>query len=165
MKKVGEYIVYRKKVCKIESINYKKINDIDYYVLVPMEDQSLKIEIPVTIDKKFIRDLFTKEEIEKTIKKIPKITPIEVDDKAMENEYKKLLDNDNLEDYIKIIKTTYLRNKEREANRRKISDKDQSYHEQAEKYLYNEIAAIFDMNYEEAKEYVIKEVENLKEEN
>lgn len=79
----------------------------------------------------------------------------------IENEYKRLIDSGNFEDLIKIIKTTYLRNKERIDNKKKMSDKDNIYFEKAERYLYNEIATVFNMSYEEAKNYVINTVKNL----
>ena len=44
------------------------------------------------------------------------------------------------EDLIKIIKTTYLRNKERIDNNKKIGGTDDEYFKQAEKYLYNEFS-------------------------
>lgn len=47
MYKIGEYIVYNKEVCLIKDIKNKYINDIDYYVLRPLDDKSLNIKIPV----------------------------------------------------------------------------------------------------------------------
>ena len=76
------------------------------------------------------------EDIKKEIiKKIPKIDIIKLDDKLLEIEYKKLL-NGSLEDLIKIIKTTYLKNKERLDSKKKISDKDKTYFDKAKLLLY-----------------------------
>ena len=62
----------------------------------------------------FIRDVISKEEAEKLIKKIPKIETLEnLDDKYIEKTYKELLYNGDLKDLIKIIKTTYIRNDNR----------------------------------------------------
>ena len=65
------------------------------------------------------------------------------------------------EDLIKIIKTTYLRNKEREETGKKIADKDQTFFEQAEKYLYNELSIALNMNYQEIKNYIIEYINKL----
>lgn len=54
-----------------------------------------------------------------------------------------------------------MRNKEREENKKKQSDKDHHYFELAEKYLYNEFSIVLNKTYEETKEYVINEVEAL----
>ena len=79
MFKIGDIIVYKKDVCKIKEIKEKFINDLDYYVLEPIDDDSLKIQIPK--NNKFIRELITKEEIENIIKEIPNIPLINIDDK------------------------------------------------------------------------------------
>ena len=43
MFKIGDIIVYKKDVCKIKEIKEKFINDLDYYVLEPIDYDSLKI--------------------------------------------------------------------------------------------------------------------------
>lgn len=62
------------------------------------------------------------------------------------------------EDLIKIIKTTYLRNKERTENNKKIREIDDSYFKKAEKYLYNEFSIVLNKSFEETKEYIINKV-------
>lgn len=161
MKKVGDYVVYCKEVCKVAEIKEKYMNNTDYYRLVPIDDESLHVDVPVSISSEFLRDLITKEEVERIINKIPEIETIKSDDKLLENEYKVLMNNNSLEDYVKIIKTTYTRNQDRLDNKRKISDKDNYYFNLAEKYLYNEFSIILNMNYEETKQYVIDKVMTL----
>lgn len=158
MYNIGDYVVYKRDVCKVKNI--KKRENIDYYELEPIDDNSLKIEIPVN-NNTLLRDLITKEEILELINKIPSIDIIECNDKLLESEYKKLLSTGNKEDLIKIIKTTYLRNKERLDNKKKISDKDNTYFQKAERILYNEFSIVLNMNYEETKEYIINEVEKM----
>ena len=84
---------------------------------------------------------------------------IDIDSKLLENEYKKLLSDETHESLIKIIKTTYLRNKERIDTKRKISDKDEYYFNLAEKYLYNELSIVLNKTYNENKQFIINEVE------
>lgn len=158
MKNIGDYVVYRKEVCKIVEIKENYIKDMDYYRLVPVDDESLHLDVPVANEKSLLRDLINKDEVEEIIKKITQIKPIESEEKVLENEYKNLLNAGKPEDYIKIIKTTYLRNKERLDNKRKISDKDNHYFNLAEKYLYNEFSVVLNKNFEETKQYVIDEV-------
>lgn len=156
MKKIGEYIIYRRDVCKIIDIKKNHINQLDYYVLVPVNDSSLHIDVPIDNHLGYIRELMSREEVDKLIERIPNISIIDANARHLEEQYKKLLDNGEHEGLIKIIKTTYLRNKKRLDNKKKISDKDQYYFDLAEHYLYDEISVILNKSFEETKEYVIK---------
>lgn len=157
MYNIGDYVLYKRDVCKVKNI--KKRENVDYYELEPIDDNSLKIEIPV--NNKLIKDLIDKEEIKQLITKISSIDIIECNDKLLESEYKKLLSTGNKEDLIRIIKTTYLRNKERLDNKKKISDKDNTYFQKAERILYNEFSIVLNMTYDETKEYIINQVEKM----
>ena len=158
MYKVNDYLVYGKDVCKVCEIEEKKFNDEDYYLLRPLKDSSLKIEVPVSDKANKIRALITKEELETIIKEIPDIPLIESDEKFIEAEYKSLLSNPSHKNLIRIIKTTYLRNKKRLDNNKKTTDKDTKYFELAEEYLYNEFSVVLGYTFEETKAYVINEV-------
>lgn len=120
MYKENDYLVYGKQVCRVEKIEKMKFNNEDYYILRPIKNNSLKISAPVSDKANKIRSLITKEDIETLISKIPSIEIIKIDDKFIESEYKKLLNNNTHEDLIKIIKTTYLRNKNRLDNNKKL---------------------------------------------
>ena len=158
MYKVGDYVVYKKDVCLIKEIKTNKLNNKEYYLLIPVSDDSLKIDVPVDNEQSSIRNLTTKKEIKDLIKKIPSIEVINVNNKLLENEYKELLKEGSFESLIKIIKTTYLRNKERLDNNKKKGDKDDYYFNLAEKYLYTEFSVVLNMSFEETKDYVIEEV-------
>ena len=156
MFKTGDYVIYRRDLCTI-----KDIIDNKYYKLSLIDDNTLSINIP--IDNKFglRRKPISKEEAEELINKILTIEPIKTNDKLLENVYKELMRTNKQEDLIKIIKTTYLRNKEREETGKKIADKDQIFFEQAEKYLYNELSISLNMNYKEIKNYIIEYINKL----
>lgn len=157
MFEVGDYLVYRRDVCKVIEIKKNFFKDKDGYVLKPVNDDSLKIKIPV--NNTHIRKLLSKEEIESLINRISEIPVIEGFDKLIENEYRNLLKSENHEDLIKVIKTTYARNQERLDNNKKIGEKDDNYFKLAETYLYSEIAIVLNMGYEQAKQYVIDKVQ------
>ena len=159
MYKIGDFIIYKREVCKINDILFKYFKDNDYYILSPLSDDSLTIKVP--IDNKDIRSIITKEEVDEIINKIPNIDVIESDTKTLEGIYKELLVNGCHEDLIKIIKTTYLRNKERIDNNKKTTDKDNYYFNLAEKYLYEEISVVLGMTYDDTKEYIINTVDKL----
>lgn len=161
MYKVGNYVVYKREVCEVISIKEKKFMDMDYYVLVPISDNTLKIDVPVNNKMGYLRPLITKKEVEDIIKIIPNIKPIISTDRLIENEYRNLLNTNKHEDLIKIIKTTYLRNKERLDNNKKIGGKDDEYFKQAQNYLYSEFSIVLGMSYDETKKYVIEKVKEI----
>lgn len=159
MYKIGEYIVYNKEVCLIKDIKNKYINDIDYYVLRPLDDKSLNIKIPVNSES--IRKIIDKKEALKLIEEIPTIEIIEINDKNIESIYKQYINSSDLRDLVKIIKTTYLRNEDRLKSKRKIGEIDDQYFKKAEKLLYDELSISLNKTYDETKDFVVNKVEEL----
>ena len=158
---INDYVVYKKDVCKVREIKHNNINNKEYYVLVPIEDESLIIDVPTDNILGYLRKILTKKEAENIIDKIKYIEPLtDINDKNNLNVYKELIKNGNHVNLIKIIKTSYLRNKERTDKNKKPSEKDLKYFEQAEKYLYNELAVALGKSFEETKEYIIKSFDN-----
>lgn len=153
---IWDFVVYKKDVCRVTDYKEKHIKSADYYELVSILDSTLKIVVPV--NSGFLRSVLSKDEAETIIDMIPSIGTIEVNDKMIENEYKRLLHEEGYEGLIKIIKTTYLRNEDRVNNKRKISEKDDNYFNLAEKYLYSEFAVALDIPYDKVKEYVIDRI-------
>ena len=97
---------------------------------------------------------------------IPNIDTLEViNEKNIENEYKKCLDEFSHKNLIKIIKTTYLRNKSRIDSKKKISDKDDMYFKMAEKLLYTEFSLALNMSYDDTKYYVVSKVKESSDNN
>lgn len=159
MYKKNDYIVYKKDVCKIKEIKHNDITNKDYYILIPVYDESLKISFPIENEELFLRKVISHDEAENIIDNIKNIEPIEnINDKNIELIYKSLLYNGSHEDLIKIIKTTYLRNEARINDKRKVSDKDSKYFNLAEKYLYNELGVALNMSFDEVKEYIFNKM-------
>ena len=125
MFKINEYIIYNKDVCIIKEIKEKFYKNMDYYVLTSISDESLKLQIPINSNK--IRELISLEELNNIIKEIPNIEIIKDNDRLIENTYKTLMQSGTHKDLIKIIKTTYLRNKKRTENNKKLSEIDDFY--------------------------------------
>ena len=158
MFKIGDKVVYKRNVCTISDININKFTGKECYELIPIDDDSLKITVPLELEDT-IRNVINKKEIESIIKSIPNVKVISsMNEKNIENEYKKCLDDLTHENLIKIIKTTYLRNKIRTDSKKKISDKDDMYFKMAEKLLYTEFSVSLNMSYEDTKEYVVSNV-------
>lgn len=161
MFKVGDYVVYKRDICKVIEIKKKYFKDKDYYVLNSIKDESLTINIPVTNDS--IRSIISKKEVDDIINDIPNIEVIIFENnKFIESDYKDLINSGNHRDLIKIIKTTYLRNNARLELGKKIGEKDMNYFQMAESLLYGEFSIALNMSYDETKKYVIDKVKNLK---
>ena len=159
MYKKGDYVVYRRDVCIIRDIKESKLKNTTYYVMNPIDDSSLIIDIPIENKMGFLRDVISTDKAKKLIERIPKINPIEnINEKNLDAKYKEMLYTGNYEDLIKIIKTTFLRNESRVNNKKKISEKDNNYFKLAEKYLYNELSVSLNMSVEEVKYYIFRVV-------
>lgn len=159
MFKVGEYVIYKHDLCKVKDIKEKYFNNTDYYILESNNDSSLTISVPS--NNILLRPLITKDEIDKLIARIPNIDIINNNSRMIENEYKKLLDSCSYDDLISIIKTTYLRNKERLDNNKKIAEKDNYYFEKAELILYSEFSMVLGLSFEETKKYVTDKIKEM----
>ena len=159
MYQINDYLKYGKDVCRVKEIEEKKFNVQYYYLLVPVKDETLKIEIPVTSDK--VQDLISKDELENLINKIPEIETIKLEEKFMESEYKRLMSTGDYEDIIRVIKTTYLRNKIRKQNNKKLAEKDINYFQLAEDNLFNEFAVVLGKSYEDTKNYIINKLDGI----
>lgn len=151
-------VMYKTDVCKIIDIKENKFTHLNCYILSPIYDDSLTISVPVDNKNGYLRKLLTKKEVDELIKEIPNIDIIDADIKNMEMEYRNLLHTSNHKNLIRIIKTTYLRNKQRVDSKRNIGEKDKEYFNKAEKYLYNELSIVLGKSYDETKEYVINKV-------
>ena len=71
--------------------------------MTPIDDESLIINIPV--NSNLLRKVISNEEAKILIEKIPNISPItDIIEKNVETQYKELLNTDNHENLVKIIK-------------------------------------------------------------
>lgn len=159
MFKIGDYVVHKRDVCKINKI--RTIKDKDYYVMNPIDDQTLIINVPVDDSICYLRPTLSKKDAIDLINSLHKVKVIDTTDKMIENQYKLLLQTGKHEDLICIIKTAYLRNDERKKSGKKIGEIDDSYFKLAEKILYNELSISLGKNYDDTKNYVIETVRKL----
>ena len=159
MFKIGEYVMYKRDLCIIKDIF--KLKNKKYYKLSPVEDKSLIINVPCSNNYHYLRYPITKKEAEEIINKMPDIETIDINNQLLELTYINLLKTNTHEDLIKIIKTTYSRNELRRKNGKKEADKDLTYFEKAEKYLYNELGYALGMSYKECKNYIISKLSDI----
>lgn len=161
----GGYIVYGTTgVCEVEDITSPDIKGVAgnrlYYVLSPCFQKGNRIFTPVDSDKVTIRAVMTKEEASALVDKIPEIEELwEKDDKLREKRYKEAIRSCDPQEWIRIIKTSYLRQEERKAQGKKATTVDERYFRSAEDHLYAELAISLNMPKEEVKAYITRRME------
>ena len=169
MFKKGEYVVCGNNgICKVTDVTTLNMTsapkDRLYYILKPVYAESSTVYIPVDNHKVSIRPALTEKETHDLIAKIPSLELIWVEnEKQRELTYKEFLKQNTCEDYVRIIKTLYLRKQDRLAKGQKSIGLDERYLKQAEDSLYGELAIALGIEKQGVQEYITKEIEKLTE--
>ncbi len=163
--KPGDVVVYRREVCRVTKIAKSDFTKEKCYILEPYRgnDQSVRMQVPIANKGGHLRDLSTKEDIDALIRNVPDIEMLENKPANMKSQYAALMNGDALEDLIRIIKTSYMRNQQRLSNHKKLASIDDEYLQKAERYLYEEIGVALGMDFDESKAYFESEVRKVRE--
>lgn len=167
MFQVDDYIVYGGNgVCRILDIGIPGINGTDkkrqYYTLQPIYQNGSTVYAPVDNDKVVVRKLISKEEANELINNIPSIEILLFeDDKMLEEKYKEVMRKYDCKEWIKIIKTSYLRKKKRLAEGKKVEVMDEKYLKKAEEYLFGELAIPLNISKEQVEDFIVKQVKHM----
>ena len=132
-------------VCIVEGIGVPDIRGIDstrqYYFLKPLYTKDSTIISPVDNSRVVTRKLITKAEAQELIAKIPDIELLWDDnEKIREEKYLEALHTYNCYEWVRIIKTLYLRMEERVHQKKAVGEKDQRLLRMAEDLLFGELA-------------------------
>lgn len=144
----GDFIVYgHTGICQVMDVTTVEMDGISkdrlYYILKPEGEAGGKIFTPVDNTRLVLRRMLTKGEAEDLIQIIPDIEPIEAgDDKRREEQYKECIKSCDCRNLVRIIKTIYLRKKNRMAQGKKVTATDERYLKMAEESLYSELSAL-----------------------
>jgi len=161
----GEYVVVGNKgVCAVDDITTLNISGVDkereYYILKPVYVPGSTVYVPIDSAKESMRRVLTKEEAKQLIDGIPQIPLITTtNDKMLEQEYKGCMKTNSCEDWIKIIKTIYLRKQKRLEAGRKVTAVDAKYFRIAEDNLYGELAVALNIPKTEVETYITDEID------
>uniref|UniRef100_UPI0040565D1B CarD family transcriptional regulator n=1 Tax=Acetatifactor sp. TaxID=1872090 RepID=UPI0040565D1B len=161
----GEYVVVGNKgVCAIDDITTLNISGVDkereYYILKPVYVPGSTVYVPVDAAQDSMRRVLTKEEAKHLIDEIPEIPLITItNDKLLEQEYRGCMKTNDCQEWIKIIKTIYLRKQKRLEAGRKVTAVDAKYFRIAEDNLYGELAVVLDIPRNEVQEYITGEID------
>lgn len=113
----------------------------EYYVLVPIEEKTAKVFLPVDIAEKRIRSVMKKEDAWKLIREIKVVDETLVEnEKEREKIYKEAISSRDPKRLISVMKTLYIRRRERLEAGKKTTVVDERYFKLAENQLYNELA-------------------------
>lgn len=163
----GEYIIYGTSgVCRIEDITTMNMASVPrdklFYVLTPSSQKGGRIFTPVDNTKTLMRRILSREEAMKLIEEIPEIEELWItNDKMREEQYKACMRSGDCREWIRIIKTLYLRKQERNAQGKKITATDEKYLRMAEDYLYSELEIPLEIPKSNMEAYISKQIEQL----
>ncbi|MDR0948465.1 MAG: CarD family transcriptional regulator [Lachnospiraceae bacterium] len=158
-----------KGVCSVEDITTLNMPGIDkereYYILKPLYMASSTVYIPVDAAQDSLRDVLSKDEAEELIQAIPSIPMITIsNDKMLEQEYRLCMKANRCDEWIKVIKTIFMRKRRRLEAGRKVTAVDAKYYKLAEDNLYGELAVALGMPKESVEAYITGEIEKRTEE-
>ncbi len=131
----------------------------EYFLLVPVEEKTAKVYIPVDAADNRIRRVLTREEAWAIIDEIPSIEETWVDnDKERERIYKEAIASKEPKRLIGIIKTLYRRKKERMDAGKKCTAIDERYFKLAESQLHAELAFALGEEKQNIKQIIIDHI-------
>lgn len=164
---IGQYVICGNKgVCTIEDITTLDISGVDkakkYYILKPKYVTASTVYVPVDSAVTSMRNILTKEEAQELIKEIPDIPVLEVkNEKLVEQDYKACMKSNCCREWVKLIKTIYLRKQKRLEAGRKETAVDGKYFRIAEENLYGELAVALGMERSEVCGYITEHLQGF----
>lgn len=164
----GEYIVYGTSgVCQVEDITTMDMKGVPgdrlFYVLIPAGQKGGKIFTPVDNEKTSMQRVMTQEEASQLIDEIPGIEELWIaNEKLREVQYKECMKSCDCKEWIKIIKTLYLRKRTRRDQGKKITSTDERYLRMAEDYLYSELEIPLGIPKAKMGEYITERIREQK---
>lgn len=167
---VGDYIIYGSNgVCKVDKVGPMELDGVSrdrmYYTLIPVYSKGSKVFTPIDNHKVVMRPILTTEEANVLIDNIQSIDVMwEADDRKREEGFKEALRSCDCREWIKIVKTLYLRRKKRIAAGKKVTASDGKYLHLAEESLYGELAVVLNMKKEKVEEFIVERVKRLNKE-
>lgn len=168
MFEIGDYVVNANNgICKITEVVELDLSGgktlKPYYLLVPMEETTAKVFIPVDNANNRIRKVINKEEAIDVIDRIPDIEETCIaNEKERESKYKAAIKSCELNELVGIIKNLYHRQQDRLAQGKKSTAVDERYFKLAESHLYSELAFAMGRQKQEMQQLICDRLESVK---
>ncbi|MGI6008243.1 MAG: CarD family transcriptional regulator [Ruminococcus sp.] len=162
----GELIVYGNAgVCEVLDVTSPEMKGVKkgtlYYVLQPCHHKGEKIFTPVDNEKTPMRKILSRHEAEELIEDMPEIDALWIEnDKMREARYKECIRSCDCREWVRMIKSLYMRKMRRLKVGKPITVTDEKYLKQAEDRLYSELSLLFDIPQSDVERYIIERIEN-----
>ncbi|MBR4027638.1 MAG: CarD family transcriptional regulator [Lachnospiraceae bacterium] len=165
MFEIGNFVVNANNgICKITDVVVMDIAGTKetYFVLVPLEEQTAEIYIPVHMAESRIRLAMTKEQALDVIKSILDIEQTWIEnEKEREKIYKEAIASREPKKVIGIIKTLYVRRQERIDVKKKNTAIDERYFKLAENQIYGELAFALGEEKQNIKQIILEYIQKV----
>ncbi len=153
-------------VCLISDIQAAPLDNMPpdrlYYVMKPVNDPNSVIYIPVDCDRVFLRRLLNRDEAEELLDRIPFVRTIEeTNAKQLREKYVESMRTHDPVEWVRVIKTVYLRANMKTSRSCRLSDTERSFAENAKHYLHTELALALDLPAQGMEEYITNHVQKM----
>ncbi|MCI8661746.1 MAG: CarD family transcriptional regulator [Hungatella sp.] len=161
----GEYIVYGTTgVCQVKDITSMSMDERQqeklYYILEPMGVRGSRIMTPVEGNKSIMRPVLSRDEAYHLIDGIQDVDELWItDDKQREMKYKEALKTCDCRQWIGMIKTLYVRKKDRMSRGKRLTEVDERYFRKAKENLYRELSIPLEIPAEEVEKFIAERMD------
>ncbi|BDF57945.1 hypothetical protein CE91St36_07620 [Christensenellaceae bacterium] len=146
------------RVCGVEERDFMQGGKKQYYILKPLHSSCDSIFVPVDGNIR-MRNILTKQQADELVAKIPEIEAEWLDDDAArEQSYKDAFHSFDCYEWVKIVKSLYLRISERKLEGRKPLLMDEKYLHLIEEYLHGELSAALGIPIEKVGPYIARHI-------
>ena len=165
MFQIGDQVAhYKEGVCEVTSIGKLDIRCSDrkkeYYTLKPLYNVGGILYMPVNGEGKQLRKVISSGEAKELIADMPNISLLDItDEKKRELLYKEALFKNQCRSWMALMKTSYIRKRDRLAVGKKVINVDDRYLSSAEKFLYGELAVALNVPKEKVRDYITEKMQ------
>lgn len=162
----GNYVVYGCKgvhqIMSITTLDLPGISpDKKYYVLKSVSRPDGAVYAPVDAPKINMRLIMTRDEAMSFMNSVSDVKTIDIqNNKQREEMFKECIRSCDPDELLRVIKTVYLRKKEREASGKKLTQTDNHYLEEARGILYEELSICLGVDSEVIPEEIRSRIES-----
>lgn len=161
----GDLVVYGATgVCQVQEIVRPGLSADDrgrpYYLLKPLHQDGI-IYTPLEGGKVLMRPVISREEAEVLIDLIPSIQAEACHAstlQALAQHYQSLVRCSDCLELIRLVMSIYAKQKQAEAQKRRLGQVDERYRKQTERLLYGELSAALGIPFEEVQPYIARRV-------
>ncbi len=162
MFKKGDMCIYGQTgVCTVEEISEKElIKGVKrlYYTLKPIYQSNNIIYAPAENGKVFMRELISKEELNRLMSEIPTLYNGALSSEDTEENYKSLIEEHTCEALITLAVKLHSKKRIAKSIKKKIGFTDEKYLKRAEDLLFGELAVVLDIAVEKVPEVLFAQI-------